>query len=29
MDENAMSEIPAKGESEPRHPQAARPVPLG
>jgi cholesterol oxidase len=27
--EHAMSEIPAKGESEPRHPQAARPVPLG
>jgi len=27
--EHAMSEIPLKGESEPRHPQAARPVPLG
>jgi cholesterol oxidase len=27
--EHAMSEIPAKGESEPRHPEAARPVPLG
>jgi cholesterol oxidase len=26
--EHAMSEIPAKGESEPRHPQAARPVSL-
>ncbi len=26
--EHAMSEIPAKGETEPRHPEAARPAPI-